>query len=267
MKTIAITGVASGIGAATAAQLKSEGHRVIGVDLHKADITADLSTPDGRSQAIDGILEHSGGTLDGLVPCAGLSGLPDRPGSLLVSLNYFGSIELIAGLRDALARSQGASVVGLCSNSTTTAPGVPMELVEILATGDEEAARAVGDKTGSIMAYPATKMALARWIRTHSVHEDWIGQGINLNAIAPGKTETAMVAEGRADPILGQHMDAFPMPIGRSGQPEEIASLICFLLGDQARFIVGSVFFIDGGTDALFRANDFPAPMPIPTQD
>jgi NAD(P)-dependent dehydrogenase (short-subunit alcohol dehydrogenase family) len=105
-------------------------------------------------------------------------------------------------------------------------------------------------------------MALARWIRKNAVTEEWIGQGINLNAIAPGKTATAMVAEGRADPLIGKHMDSFPMPIGRDGKPEEIASLICFLLSSEARFFVGSVIFIDGGTDALLRANDFPTPFP-----
>jgi NAD(P)-dependent dehydrogenase (short-subunit alcohol dehydrogenase family) len=61
-------------------------------------------------------------------------------------------------------------------------------------------------------------------------------------------------------------MDSFPMPVGRNGRPEEIANLICYLLGPDARFIVGSVIFIDGGTDALFRADDFPTPMPIPTK-
>ncbi len=270
MKTIAITGAASGIGAATAKQLESEGHRVIGVDIHKADITADLSIPAGRSEAVDQILERSGGRLDGFVPCAGLSALPERPSSLVVSLNYFGSIEMIAGLRVALAKSDEASVVGICSNSTTSTPGLPLELVEVLATGDEEAARALAEKiateneTGWVMGYPASKMALARWIRTQSVRDEWVGQGIHLNAVAPGKTETAMVEEGRAHPILGPHIDAFPMPVGRGGRAEEIASLICFLLGPNARFIVGSVFFIDGGTDAQLRANDFPSPMPIP---
>lgn len=263
-KTYAITGAASGIGRATTAQLQREGHRVIGVDLNDSDadvsLTADLASPEGRKTALAGILEACDGKLDGLVPAAGLSGLPDRPGSLLVSLNFFGTIELIEGLHDALAASGEASVVALCSNSTTTAPNPPIELVEALIAGDEEAARAVGDKVGSIPAYPASKMAIARWLRARSVKPEWIGQGINLNAIAPGKTETAMVAEGMADPILGQHMDKFPMPIGRNGRAEEIAEFICFLLSDKARFFVGSILFIDGGTDALLRTDDYPAP-------
>jgi len=257
---IAITGAASGIGAATAKRLEGDGHRVIGIDVRTADIVADLATPDGRRAAIDGILERSDGRLDGLVPCAGLSGLPDRPGSLLVSLNYFGAVELCEGLREALARSDAGAVVGLCSNSTTTAPGLPLELVEACNAGDEEEARAVGDAVGSIRAYAATKMALARWIRRHAVTGAWTGSGIALNAIAPGKTETAMVAEGRADPVIGPHMDAFPVPVGRSARPEEMASLIAFLLGPEARFFVGSVVFCDGGTDALLRPDDWPAP-------
>lgn len=269
MKTIAITGAASGIGAATAAQLREEGHRVIGVDLRDAGdgdtLIADLATPDGRRDAIAAILERCEGRLDGLVPCAGLSGLPDRPGSLLASLNFFGSIELIEGLHEALAASGESSVVALCSNSTTTAPGLPLELVDALLEGDEQAARAVADKFGSIPAYPASKMAIARWLRARAVKPEWVGRGIHMNAVAPGKTETAMVAEGMADPILGQHMDKFPMPIGRNGRAEEIAALICFLLGPNARFFIGSILFCDGGTDALLRPNDFPTPFPVPS--
>lgn len=260
MKTIAITGAASGIGAATAKQLIDAGHRVIGIDIQNSDIVADLATPDGRQAAIDQILETCGGTLDGLVPCAGLSGLPGRPGSLLVSLNYFGSIALFEGLHDALAASGSAAAIGLCSNSTTTAPGLPMELAEACNTEDEEHAREIGDKVGSLRAYAATKVALARWIRRHAPTEEWIGQGITLNAIAPGKTETAMVAEGMADPIIGPLMDAFPVPIGRNGRAEEMASLLCYLLGPDARFFVGSVIFCDGGSDALLRPDDWPVP-------
>ncbi|HKK53037.1 MAG TPA: SDR family oxidoreductase [Myxococcota bacterium] len=263
MKTIAITGSASGIGGATARALVDEGYRVIGVDVQAADIVADLGTAEGRRAAVDAILERCDGRLDGLVPCAGLAGLPNRPGSLIASLNYFGSIALLEGLREALARagSGEAAAIGICSNSTTTMPGVPLELVDACLSGDEDAARAVADEVGSIRAYPATKMALARWIRRHAPTGDWIGCGINLNAIAPGKTETAMIAEGRADPVLGPHLDAFPVPAGRGARPEEMASLIRFLLGPEARFFVGSVLFCDGGTDAAARPDDWPAPL------
>ncbi|MAE95049.1 MAG: NAD-dependent epimerase [Deltaproteobacteria bacterium] len=263
MKTIAITGAASGIGAALSKRLVEEGHRVIGVDVQQADVVADLSTPEGRAAAITEIREQSDGVLDGLVPCAGLSGLPDRAGSLLASLNYFGTIDLLTGLRGNLARGDAPAVVVLSSNSTTTVPPgmVPAALIEACLSGDEEAARKIADDVGSLPAYPATKTALAHWVRRKAPTSEWIGEGINLNAIAPGKTATAMVAEGRADPLIGPAMDAFPMPIGRDGQPEEIAALITFLLGPEARFIVGSVFFCDGGTDAQARPDDWPRPQ------
>ena len=263
MKTIAITGAASGIGAALSKRLIDEGQRVIGVDVQQADVVADLATPDGRSSAIARIQQLSGGVLDGLVPCAGLSGLPDRAGSLLTSLNYFGTIDLVTGLREDLARASDPAVVLLSSNSTTTMPpgAVSAALIEACLSGEEEVARSIGDEVGSIRAYPATKTALAHWVRRNAPTPEWIGEGINLNAIAPGKTETAMIAEGRADPVIGPFMDAFALPIGRDGKPEEIAALLAFLLGPEARFFVGSVVFCDGGTDALTRPDDWPSPQ------
>ncbi|MCB9726083.1 MAG: SDR family oxidoreductase [Spirochaetaceae bacterium] len=261
-RTIAITGAASGIGAALAKRLTSEGHRVIGVDVQKSDIEADLSTAAGRKAAIAAVKEACGGVLDGLVPCAGLSGLPNRAGSILVSLNYFGTIELLEGLRECLARAEAPAAVAISSNSTTTTPAgmVSEEIVATLLAGDEQKARAMADETGSLAAYPTTKTAVARWVRRHAPTPEWVGQGITLNAIAPGKTATAMVAEGRADPIIGPHLDKFPIPLGRDGKPEELAALLAFLLGPEARFFVGSFIVCDGGTDALTRPDDWPAP-------
>ncbi len=48
------------------------------------------------------------------------------------------------------------------------------------------------------------------------------------------------------------------IPVGRPGRPEEVAGFIAYLLGPEARFFCGSMLFIDGGTDALFRTNDWP---------
>jgi len=72
MSVVAISGAASGIGAATAELLAERGHRVIGIDLRDADVMADLATPDGRAQAVDTVLELCSGTLDGLVTAAGI---------------------------------------------------------------------------------------------------------------------------------------------------------------------------------------------------
>ena len=261
-RTVVVTGSGSGIGAATRARLEARGERVIGVDLRDAEIQADLASSAGRRQALERIGALAGESLDGLVTCAGLAGLPNRPGHVLTSLNYFGTIELLEALRPRLARGARPAAVAISSNSTTTSPLVPHELAERLLAGDGEGAAALADRVGSIAAYAATKLAVAHWIRRHAPTPGWIGAGITLNAVAPGKTETAMIAEGRADPVIGPHIDRFPVPAGRSGQPDEIAALIDFLLGPDARFFCGSVIFCDGGTDAQARADDWPAPLP-----
>lgn len=259
MGTIAITGSASGMGAATRARLQTDGHTVIGVDLHDADVEADLGTPEGRQAAIDGVLDACGGVLDGFVPFAGLGPLPDRPGPIVVSVNYFGSITLLEGLRPALAAAPGgAAAVAISSNSTTCQPGVPQVVVDACLAGDEAAARAASEPDGSFGAYPATKTAIARWCRAHAVTDEWIGAGINLNVVAPGMIATAMVEEGLADPMLAPFLKDFPLPVGRPGRPEELAALVAFLLGPEARFFVGSVVFADGGTDALLRPDAIP---------
>ena len=68
MGTIAISGSASGIGAATRKMLEADGHTVIGLDLRDAEVTADLSTHEGRDTAVAAVLDACDGVLDGLVP-------------------------------------------------------------------------------------------------------------------------------------------------------------------------------------------------------
>jgi len=234
---------------------------VIGVDLRDADVEGDLATAAGRREALEQIGKLCGERLDGVVTCAGLAGLPQRPGRMLTELNYFGTVELLEGLRPRLASGSAPAAVAISSNSTTTSPLVPRELSDLLLAGDAEGAAALADRLGSLAAYAPTKLAVAHWVRRHAPTPGWIGAGITLNAVAPGKTETPMIAEGRADPVIGPHIDRFPVPAGRSGQPGEIAALIAFLLGPDARFFCGSVLFCDGGTDAQARPDDWPAPL------
>ena len=141
MRTIAITGSGSGMGAALATRLEAAGDRVIGIDVKNAEVAADLGTAEGRTAAIERVGELSGGTLDGLVTLAGLAGLPERPASLLISVNYFGTVEMLAGLRPLLARGTDPAAVAISSNSTTCQPGLDEALIASCLEGDEAAAR------------------------------------------------------------------------------------------------------------------------------
>lgn len=262
MRTVVVTGSASGMGAATKARLEATGQRVIGVDIQDADVVVDLGTSKGRKDAIAGIGERADGAIDGLVTWAGVAGLPGRPGSLLVSVNYFGTTALLEGLRPLLAGGDRPAAVAISSNSTTCQRGVPIDVVRCCLNGDEAAARAAADVAGSMGTYPATKTAVAWWARRHAPSPEWAGAGITLNVVAPGAVETPMLQTTRDDPTIGKFVDAFPIPIGRNASPDELAAVVDFLLGPDARFFCGSVLFVDGGTDAQLRSDDFPVPMP-----
>ncbi|MGP8060258.1 MAG: SDR family oxidoreductase [Acidimicrobiales bacterium] len=266
-RTVAVTGAASGIGAACAARLADGGHRVIGVDLAGSEVAADLGTAEGRRQAIEALGERAGEGLDGLVTCAGVAGAPSRPGALLVSVNYFGTVALLEGLRPLLARGHAPSAVAIGSNSATIQPGIPAPLVAALVAGDEPAARRLADESGSMLTYPATKLALALTVRRWATGEDWAGAGIRLNAVAPGMVETPLVAEGRADPEVAPFFEMLPIPIGRTGRPEEIAALVDLLLGPDGGYFCGSVLTVDGGSEALLRGADWPAPWDLGLDD
>ncbi len=199
--------------------------------------------------------------VDGVVPCAGLSALPGVSGGLITSVNYFGTVELLVGLRPLLGAAESPAVVAISSNSTSTVPTVSMDLVDACRAGDEAAARELGEQVGPFGAYPSTKTAICRWVRTVGMSDDWIGAGIRVNAVAPGVTETAMVAQTRADETIGQFVDQIPIPLGRTAEPDEIAEVIVWLLGPGSRYVVGSVLFVDGGTDALIRPDGYPTPL------
>jgi NAD(P)-dependent dehydrogenase (short-subunit alcohol dehydrogenase family) len=260
-RVVVVTGSASGMGAATKARLEADGQRVIGVDLRDADVVADLGSGAGRQAAIDAVHDQAGGALDGLVTWAGIPGLTETPGSLLASVNYFGSVALLDGLRPLLARGERPAAVAISSNSTTCQPGVPMDVVEHCLAGDETAARTAADDAGAMATYPATKTAIAWWARRNATTESWAGAGITLNVVAPGAVETPLLQATREDATIGQFIDVFPIPIGRKGTADELAAFVAFLLGPEARFFCGSVVFVDGGSDASMRADDFPMPM------
>jgi NAD(P)-dependent dehydrogenase (short-subunit alcohol dehydrogenase family) len=252
MGTIAITGSAGGIGLATRARLEKAGHRVIGIDVRDAEIIADLATPAGRDAMVAGVTDASGGSLDGVVAGAGIQ---SDDGARVISINYFGAWATLDGLRPLLARGTNPAAVAISSNSTTTTmTTVVDEAVDACMAGDEELARTV--IRDGFECYPTAKLALARWVRRNAPTANWIGQGIRLNAIAPGPIATPMT-EPITDYVLSIP-DHYPVPINRLGTADEVAAVIDFLLSPDASYVVGSLLFVDGGGDAIARSDDWP---------
>ena len=254
MRTYAMTGGATGIGAELKRQLLAAGHRVISVDIKEGDILADLSTVQGRQTAVDGVRALAPDGLDGFIPCAGLPPVV-KPLSLITRVNYFAVVATVTGLRDLLEKKKG-SVLFVSSNS---APMVKSDdsYVQACLAGNEEGACAEIEGRDGHTAYAGSKRALTIWMRRHVV--EYAAAGVRLNAVAPGITMTPLTERVYADPELGKVMQEFGdmVPVGRTAQPADIANVMRFMLSDEASYLCGAVFFVDGGSDAMLRADDF----------
>ena len=246
MRNIVITGSASGIGLATKEKLEAEGDRVIGIDVRDAEIIADLSTPDGRKKAMDKALELTGGEIDGLILSAGLSGM-NTPGDMTISVNYFGSVDLLDGLRPAMEGRPNPCVVCLVSTSSRFVE-FDDPMIDALFEGDEAKCRAMINEMDKGAGYRYAKHALARLIRHRA--SEWAPLGVRITACVPGMTDTPMVDSLKEDPELGPILETMTSPMGRNGTAEEMAGVISFLLSDAASFITGTMIWVDGGQDA-----------------
>ncbi|MEU1953531.1 SDR family oxidoreductase [Nocardia rhamnosiphila] len=267
MGVYVVTGSASGMGRAVVEKLRQRGHTVVGIDQRDADIVADLSTPQGRRAAIEGTLAAVDGHLDGAVLAAGVGPAPgaERP-RLIYEVNYRGVVELLDGWRPALAAAGEAKVVVFGSNATTTTPAVPARAIRALLAGDVgkavQTVRIFG-RAAPAIAYGTSKIAVSRWVRRHAVTAQWAGAGIRLNLLAPGAILTPLLEKQLATPAEAAAIRRFPVPIGGFGNAGDLAEWAVFMLSDAARFLCGSVVFVDGGSDAYFRADDWPRAVPL----
>ena len=252
MALFAMTGGATGIGAALKQQLREQGDTVIVVDIKEGDVVADLSTPEGCQDAVDGVRALAPQGLDGFIPCAGV-GSHIKPFSLIAKVNYFAVIATIEGLRDLVAMKQG-SILLVSSNS---APMIENDnpFVQACLTGEREAAFAAC--TDGHTGYAGSKRAITLWMRRHV--NEYAQGGVRMNAVAPGITATPMTEEISKDEQFGEAIKQFAemTPVGGTAEPGQIASAMRFLLSPAADFICGAVLFADGGTDAMMRPDIF----------
>lgn len=254
MRTVVVTGSASGIGRATKELLEKHGDRVIGVDIHDADVVVDLTTPSGRTALVDQVSALTGGRIDAIVANAGLAntGVPD------LAVNYFGAVATLEGLRPLLAGSPAPRAVATASMASLMPADA--EAVELCLAGHEAAAlaraTALVDGDNPNIIYATSKVALCRWLRRNAPTPEWAGAGIPLNAIAPGIVETPMVADMLATEEQRESMRSMvPMPLNGFMGPEAPAALLAWLVSEANTHLCGQVVFIDGGSDVVIRGD------------
>ena len=255
-RTYVVTGAASGIGEATTALLTERGHRVIGVDLHDADVNVDLTTAEGRTELVTRVTELSGGRIDAIIANAGLA----APAAVTVAVNFFGTVATLTGLRPLLAGSDAPRAVATASMASLFPPDDA--LLEALLAGDEKAAMARGAELEAAggdaanLIYGTTKRALARWIRRNAATADWAGAGIPLNAVAPGVVETPMTASFTgSEEARAAVLQMVPMPLNGIFQPRDVGYLLAWLTSEENAHLCGQVVFIDGGSDVVIRGD------------
>ena len=237
-----VTGAASGIGAACATRLSAEGAAVVGLDLceaGEASATSAFHLVDVRDEpavaaAVSSVVDTFG-RLDIVVHAAGV-----------VSLGAIDSLDVAEWDRVIDINLKGTYLVNKHALGVMTAQGSG-SIVNIASIEGIEAFDLVG-------AYCASKGGVVQL--TRQIALDYGRDGIRVNCICPGSVDTPMLranaaAEGELEEVLARWGGSHP--IGRIGRPEEIARLVAFLCGDEASFITGASYVIDGGLTATFE--------------
>jgi len=242
-----VTGAGSGIGRATALQLASEGFDIRIFELsaeagaetlelvQKAGGTGSIQTVDVSDTASVRSAFETLPRLDALVNNAGVAHvgnvLNTSPADLdrLYQINVRGAYHCLHFGIPLMIANGGGSIVNLASIASKV--GIPDRF-----------------------AYSMTKGAVLSM--TLSVARDFVDKGIRCNCVCPARVHTPFVDGFLAKNYPGQEAEMFAklsagQPIGRMGNPAEIATLIAFLCSSKAAFITGSAYDIDGGFTLL----------------
>jgi NAD(P)-dependent dehydrogenase (short-subunit alcohol dehydrogenase family) len=244
-KCVLVTGAGSGIGQATALAFAAEGARLIVSDLDEPSGRATVAAAQKHGVEAEFVRSDVSRSAD----CAAMvERAVARFGRLDVAFNNAG-INIAAAPIAEIDESAWARIVGV--NLTGVFLCMKYEIAAMKRTGGGAIVNtaSVGGLIGTagVTPYCATKHGVVGLTRSAAL--DHIKDGIRINAVCPGGTRTAMLAEWFKDPDVERAALA-GTPIGRMADPAEIARTVLFLASEEASFMVGHALVADGGLTA-----------------
>lgn len=255
-KRYLVTGVARGVGAATALKLIEAGYQVVGLDrdapehdpglesFHKVDLN-DI-------KALNTTVDSLSGQFDGL---CNIAGLPPRDGleATILRVNFLAVRTLTSRLLPRL--NPGASIVNLASRAGQ-AWQTNIEQVKRLSNlhlDSDVEAFIREENINATRAYNLSKEALIAW--TLAQTEPMLAKGYRINSLSPGAVDTAILDDfSRA---FGDMVAHNVQRAGRAGKPEEAADAVLYMLSQHSTWLKGTDLVLDGGMSAFATVDQY----------